>query len=415
MATTEQTRNWIPEHVPPELAWDGDYHAFAADSGDPFRKVGELHNGPDILWARQIGIGLGSTGGSGWLLTRQALMREVLSSPDRFISGETRMMSMIGIDWKLIPLEYNPPEHQLYRKVLEPFFAPAAINALDGAARQACDELVDDFASRDGCEFISEFAEKFPSHIFLDLMGMPRERLGDFLAWERGMLRPESPTQGVESMLSILDYLEQFVREQRENPTSPLMKGIVTSLYNDERPLTETEILSTCYLLYIGGLDTVFSTIGWIFRHLAQDRPLQDRMRDYPDEIPRAIEELLRAFGAASTGRVVTHDLEFHGVKMRAGDSVHCSLPLASRDPEAYDDPHRIDIDRDTMRHIAFGTGTHTCLGLRLARREIRIVLESLLPRFRNIRIPEGETYSFHTGSVFGVDRLPLEWERIGD
>lgn len=415
MATTEQTTNWIPDHVPPELAWDGDYHGFAAETDDPFHRVGELHNGPDIIWTRQVGIGLGSTGGSGWLLTRQALMREVLFDTDRFISGETRMMSTIGLDWKLIPLEHNPPEHQLYRKVLEPFFSPASINALGDAVRQACDELVEGFASRDGCEFISEFAEKFPSHIFLDLMGMPRERLGDFLAWERGMLRPETPEQGAEAMLAILHYLEEFVGEQRKNPTSTMMKGIVSARYNNERELTETEILSTCYLLYIGGLDTVFSTIGWIFWHLAQDRVLQDRLRDNPEEIPRAVEELLRAFGAASTGRVVKEDLEFHGVKMRAGENVHCSLPLASRDPDAYDEPHRVDIDRDTMRHISFGTGTHTCLGLRLARREIKIVLETLLQRFRNIRIPEGEKYSFHTGSVFGVDRLPLEWDRMED
>jgi cytochrome P450 len=415
MATTEQIPSWIPAHVPPEIAWDGDYHAFAAATDDPFSRVGELHDGPEILWVRQVGIGLGSTGGAGWLLTRQALMREVLSNTSDFISGETRMMSAIGIDWRLIPLEYNPPEHQLYRKVLEPFFSPASINALDGAVRQACDELVEGFASRDGCEFISEFAEKFPSHIFLDLMGMPRERLSDFLAWERGMLRPETPAQGGEAMLAILNYLEEFVREQRQNPSSALMKGIVSARYNDERELTETEVLSTCYLLYIGGLDTVFSTIGWIFWHLTHDQPLQDRLRDNPEEIPRAVEELLRAFGAASTGRVVARDLEFHGVKMRAGENVHCSLPLASRDPEAYDDPHMVDVDRDTMRHIAFGTGTHTCLGLRLARREIKIVLESLLPRFRDIRIPAGETHSFHTGSVFGVDRMPLEWERIGD
>jgi cytochrome P450 len=415
LATTEAKPDWIPDHVPSEIAWDGDYHAFAADSNDPFLKASELHEGPDMIWARKTGMGIGGTGGAGWIPTRQALMREILSDPENFLSGETRMMSVIGLDWLLIPIEYNPPEHQMYRKVLEPFFSPAAINALEGAVRNACDELVANFASRDGCEFISEFAEMFPSHIFLDLMGMPRERLDDFLAWERGMLRPERPEQGPEAMLAIHDYLKEFLAEQREEQTSPLMKGIFNTLYNAERPLTETEILSTSYLLYIGGLDTVFSTIGWIFWHLAKDLPLQDRLRDNPEEIPRAVEELLRAFGAASTGRVVARDMEFHGVRMRKGENIHCSLPLASRDPEAYDDPHRVDVDRDTMRHIAFGTGTHTCLGLRLARRELKIVLESLLPRFRNIRIKQGETYRFHTGSVFGVDYLPLEWERIGD
>ncbi|MCX7864480.1 MAG: cytochrome P450, partial [Novosphingobium sp.] len=349
----------------------------------------------------------------GWLLTRQALMREVLSDPENFVSGETRMMRTIGLDWRLIPLEYNPPDHQMYRKVLEPFFSPAAIDALEGAVRQSCDELVAGFASGDGCEFISEFAEKFPSHIFLDLMGMPRERLDDFLAWERGMLRPDAPGQAVEAMTAILAYLEDFLGQQRIRQSSQLMQGIFNARINGERPLDQTEILSTAYLLYIGGLDTVFSTIGWIFWYLAQDFSLQERLRSNPADIPRAVEELLRAFGAASTSRTVARDLTFHGVEMRKGESVNCSLPLASRDPQAYDDPHRIDIDRDNVRHIAFGTGTHTCLGLRLARRELKIVLESLLPRFRNIRIPKGETWSFHTGSVFGVDRLPLEWERI--
>ncbi len=342
MAITEQIRDWVPDHVPTELVWDGDFHAFAAQSDDPFRRVSEFYDGPAMLWARQSGVGLGGQGGAGWLLTRQAHMREVLSKPDLFISGAKAMLGVIGIDWKLIPIEFNPPEHQQYRKVLEPFFTPAAINELDGAVRQACDELVSGFASRDGCEFIGEFAEKFPSHIFLDLMGMPRERLDDFLTWERSMLRPEHPEEGREAMLAILDYLKEFVAEQRQNPVSPLMKNMFAALYKGERPLTETEILSTCYLLYIGGLDTVFSTIGWIFWHLAHDKPLQDRLRDNPKEIPRAVEEFLRAFGAASTGRVVKQDLEFHGVKMRAGDNVHCSLPLASRDPDAYEDPHRI-------------------------------------------------------------------------
>lgn len=88
------------------------------------------------------------------------------------------------------------------------------------------------------------------------------------------------------------------------------------------------------------------------------------------------------------------------------------SLALAGRDPQAYDDPHRVDIDRP-VRHIAFGTGPHTCIGLRLAKREIRIVLESLLAKFTDIRLPAGATIAFHTSNVFGIDRLPLEWNRI--
>jgi cytochrome P450 len=190
------------------------------------------------------------------------------------------------------------------------------------------------------------------------------------------------------------------------------MKGIVSARLDDGRPLTDDEMLSVAYLLYIGGLDTVYSTIGWIFWHLTHDQPLQDRLRASPTEITRATEELLRAFSAASTGRRVRRDFEFHGLSMRAGDTVNAFLSLASRDPQAYDDPHTVDIDRKP-RHIAFGTGPHTCLGLRLAKREIKIVLEIFLSRCSNIRMAAGERHQFHVGSVFGIDHLPLQWDLI--
>lgn len=413
MATrTEPQANDIPGHVPEHLVWQEDFEDFATAKDDPFRRMGELHGGRDILWVRKFAKGLGG-GEAGWLPTRYEFIREVLADTDNFLSGgETNMMSAIGHDWPLIPLELNPPQQQRYRKVLEPYFAPANINALDQSIRDTCIDLIDDFEGRNCCEFIGDFAEKFPSQIFLDLMGMPRSRLQDFLAWERGMLRGETPEQIGEAMLAVLGYLQEFLAEQREQPTSPLMRGIVSARLDDGQPLTETEMLGISYILYIGGLDTVYSTISWIFWHLAQDQPLQDRLRRYPEEITRATEELLRAFSATSTARRVARDLDFHGVKMRAGDRVNTYFALASRDPIAYLDPHTVDIDRNP-RHLAFGTGPHTCLGLRLAKREIKIVLEIFLARFRNIRLVEGEKHRFHVGSVFGIDFLPLAWDPV--
>lgn len=399
---------WIPDHVPAELAWDEDFHAFAAGGDDPFRRLGQLHGGPDMLWVRRI-----DPRHAGWLPTRHALIREVLADAERFSSvGDAPFMQAIGIDWPLIPLELDPPEHHLYRKALEPFFSPAAVNAMDAAVRDVCAELIDGFASPDGCEFIGEFAEKFPSYVFLDIMGMPRARLPEFLDWERGMLHPESPEQQVAAMTATLGYLESFVREQRADPSSALMRSVVAARYAEARPLTDTEILSICYVMYIGGLDTVYSTLGWILWHVAQDEALQDRLRANSDDMTPAIEELLRAFSVTGTQRRVARDMDFHGVRLREGDRVLIALALAGRDPQAYDDPHRVDVDR-TVRHVAFGTGAHTCLGLRLAKREIRIVLETLLSRFRRIRMATGEPPRFHTGVVMGVDRLRLAWERL--
>jgi cytochrome P450 len=404
-----QAENWVPEHVPDELAWDHVFSEFAAAEDDPFRRLGQLHAGPDMLWARRI-----DPWRPGWIPTRHALIREILTDTDNFSSvGREPFMGTIGKDWWLIPLEYDPPEHHLYRKALEPFFSPSAVNEMDGAVRKVCNQLIDGFENPESCEFIREFAEKFPSYIFLDIMGMPRERLPQFLEWERGMIHPASRPQQVEAMTAILGYLEDFVRDQRNSPRSALMKSVLAARYNDERPLTETEILSICYVMYIGGLDTVYSTLGWIFWHLAQDLALQDRLRDHPEDMTKAIEELLRAFSVTGSQRRVANDMDFHGVRLRAGDLVLIALALAGRDPQAYEDPHTVDIDRP-VRHVAFGTGPHTCLGLRLAKREIRIVLETFLSKFRRIRMPVGESHRFHTGAVIGIDRLPLEWERTG-
>ena len=113
----------------------------------------------------------------------------------------------------MTPLEYDPPEHYHYRKAIEPYFTPAAVNALDGAVRAVCEDLLAGFADADSCEFISEFTEPFPSHVFLDVMGMPRERLADFLAWERSMIRPASGEDAVAGMTAVIAYLEQFIRE----------------------------------------------------------------------------------------------------------------------------------------------------------------------------------------------------------
>ena len=206
-------------------------------------------------------------------------------------------------------------------------------------------------------------------------MGMPRERLHEFLDWERDMLRGDTPEK-VTAMTEIADYLTEFLAEQESAPGSALMRGIVSARLDDGQALTDVEKLRSPTSSTSSGLDTVYSTIGSIWR-LAQDQALQDRLRADPGLIGPASEELLRAFSAASTGRRVKHDMEFHGVPMKAGDSVAALLSLAARDPEAYDDPHRIDIAR-RPRHIAFGTGPHTCLGIRLAKREVRIVLEFL-------------------------------------
>jgi cytochrome P450 len=126
--------------------------------------------------------------------------------------------------------------------------------------------------------------------------------------------------------------------------------------------------------------------------------------------LPQAVEEFCRSYSVSLTHRCVREDFVFHGVPMKKGEEVNLPTTLANRDPTVFVNPHDFDIGRKP-RHIAFGTGTHNCLGINLAKREIRVVLEEFLTSFRNIRIREGETYRFHTGRSFGIDYLPLTWD----
>lgn len=405
MTSAHVSTQAAPDHVPAGLIWEHNFDDFNRELDDPYLAASRLHDGPEILWARSAIFGQPA-----WILTRNELIREAFIDTEHFSSVRNNL-AMLGVSWRLNPLEYDPPEHHAYRRILNPFFTPKAVSILDESVGSTCETLIAEFEDRGSCEFIGEFAEKLPSYIFLDLLGLPRDRLPDFLVWERDMMRDPDPAKRLAAMREVLDYLDGFVDEQRRNPGTELMKGIVSARLPDGRSLDKGEIMGMCYLLYIGGLDTVLSTLGWIMRHLAGDHALQERLRANPEDIPRAVEEFLRVFPVANPHRTVKKDVVFHGVPMKAGDEVLLPICLAGRDPRAYDNPHRVDIDRNA-RHMAFATGPHTCLGLHLARRELKAVLQVVLSRFRNIRMSAGERYQYHVGGTFGVDRLCLEWDR---
>jgi cytochrome P450 len=406
MASAGLSRGRVPGHVPPELVWDYRLDDFNRESDDPYLAASRLYDGPGIIWATDAGFDR-----PGWVLTRHALIQEAFIDSAHFSSARTSHINdTMGSGWRLIPLEVDPPEHQAYRRILNGHFTPEAVRRLDGSVRQICTALIQEFENDDGCEFIGQFATPFPSHFFLAMMGMSTVKLPQILEWTEDLMRGTNAVKRMDAARAISRFLRGFINEQRANPQTDLMKGVLLARI-EERPLFDIEVLGICYLLYIGGLDTIHSTLGWIMRYLARDQALQARLRANPDDIPRAVDDFTRAFAVTAPHRTIAADFEFHGVPMRKGDDALLPTYLASRDPQAYDNPHVVDPDR-RARGLAFAAGAHTCLGIHLAKRELRIVIEAFLSRFRNIRIREGRRYEYHTGAVFGIDRLPLQWSR---
>ena len=406
MAASHAIAEKIPAHVPSDIVWDNSFDTFTTELGDPFLAITRLHEQPGIIWATDA-----SYGRPGWILTRSDLIAEAFIDHAHFSSERPGMIAdLIGVNMRLNPIEIDPPAHHGFRQILNPFFMPKAVKSLDDPVRKTCQDLIAKFADKGSCDFIEDFAVPFPSYVFLDLMGMPHDMLPKFLEWQDGLMRGATMQARVDAAKAIYAYLEQFVEEQRKNPTAALSKGIIEGQVGGH-PMAHLEMMGMFYVLYVGGLDTVYSTLGWVMRHLAQHPELQQRLRDNPDDLPAAIEEFTRAFSVVVTHRQVKEDFVFHGVQMKKGEEVNLPISLANRDPAVFENPDIVDIDRKP-RHINFGTGVHSCVGIHLAKRELRIVVEEFLKHFRNIRIKDGETYRYHTGRTFGIDYLPLTWDK---
>ncbi|MDG2003030.1 MAG: cytochrome P450 [Novosphingobium sp.] len=406
MATMTPDAN-VPDHVPAENVWDHSFVDFLAELDDPYLAGGRLHDGPGVIWARDASFGMPS-----WIFTQHSLVMEGFANARKFSSLRGPLTeAVMNPDWMLLPVESDAPFHQHYRHVLRPFFTPESIAQRHGEIQTLTESLIDAFIERGQCEFISEFASIFPNALVVSIMGLPKEMLQQFLEWEELAIHGSSHAEQLGAGNAIHDYLRDFIEQQQRSgePASEMMAAILAGQMED-RPLNQDEILGIVYLLFIAGLDTVFSSMGWIVRYLATDHGLQDRLRTNPQDIPAAIEEFTRAFGVSAPSRIVAEDIVFEGVPMKKGEHILLPTYLAGRDPRAFENPHVIDIDRKP-RHVTFGIGSHLCIGIHLAKSEMRIMLETLLRRMHNIRLPEGDIIEYHTSNTIGLDRLPLEWD----
>jgi cytochrome P450 len=380
--------------------------AFARELDDPWKAICRLHDGPDLIWASAT-----SHGQPAWVPTRFAMIQDIMMDAASFSSVDNiGIAKLLGVDWRQNPLEFDPPEHMAYRQILQPWFQPSAINKLESMIRRIASELIDSFADRGECEFVEEFSAPFPSRVFLEMTGLPHDMLPQFFEWEHKFTKSRDPEVRRDGILSIVKFLEAYLEDRRGDERGDLITGILTAGYKG-RPLNAGEIMGMCTSLYFGGLDTVVSSLGWYLRHLALDQGLQAKLRERPDLIPAAVDEMLRLYGVVGTHRTVTRDMEFDGVALREGDRIMLPTYFASRDPRQFENPHEFEFGRKT-RHLTLATGVHNCLGAHLARREIKVVFEEWLSRFREIRIPEGETTSFQTEGVWSTTRLPLTWKK---
>jgi cytochrome P450 len=228
---------------------------------------------------------------------------------------------------------------------------------------------------------------------------------------------PDAVGVMVSALTSIREYWVDALAERRGEPearagdlASYLMHAKVG---DDERPLTDDEMLDMLVVLVLAGLDTTRGELGYMFHHLAHHPEDRRRLIEEPEVIPYAVEETLRYYTIIfGDGRKVTRDLEFHGVHLKRGDMVYGLVSAANRDPGVYERAEEFVIDRKKNNHFGFASGPHRCLGMHLARREMQIGVDEWLRVIPDFRVAtDAVLLERGGGSMMSLQSLPLEWE----
>jgi cytochrome P450 len=348
-----------------------------------------------------------------WTVVNHEGILQIMQDPETFSNSVVTALDP-NPPYKWIPEMLDGDEHKQWRRQLGPLFAPGAVERLDDTVRQRAIELIDGLADRGSVDFMADFAQRFPTTIFLELMGLPVDELDQFLQWEHAILHAggsdeERLQQQVTAMMAVMGRFSTVIAERRAQPRDDIVSKALTYEI-DGKPVSDTDLLSFCLLMFMAGLDTVSVTLGWIFLHLARNDGDRTRIVDDPRLIPTAIEEFLRAFAIVIPARKVMEDVELQGCPMKAGDMVNIPLNAATRDDAAFPNATTVDITRKPNNHIGFGAGPHRCLGSHLARRELKIALEEWHKRIPHYRLAP-DAHLTETGGQLGLETLPLVWE----
>jgi cytochrome P450 len=391
----------IPPHVPERLVRDFNHVYGPEVTADAF---GVFRNAPKDR------IFFSPRNGGYWVLTKTEDIREALQRPELFSSALTGIPAQPARWEKMIPLELDPPEHQNYRRVLAPHFAPKVVKAKADSIRSTCIELIDPLVARGECEFIADFAQPFPTAIFTKMLGLPNSESKKFVEWNNVLLHGyANPERRAAAGAEINAYLADLVEQRIVDPQTDLLSALLAT-HIDGQPATRDEVQNFTFMLFVAGLDTVTAALSLSFKFLAENPTHRQQLVDDPGLVSSAVEELLRAFSFVNMSRTVVSETEFCGVHMRAGDRVLTATAFASIDEAEFDHPLVVDFDRPGNNHFAFGAGPHRCAGSHLARQEMRTALTEFHLRIPTYSIPAGEQISMHGGGAMGIDRLPLEW-----
>jgi cytochrome P450 len=360
-------------------------HLEVAGMDDPAPLLQELR--------AQAPIGRSDAHGGFWVIAGYDDVRAAAQNPSVFSSAVHRAAeSQLRARLLSTPMIHDDaPRHRDLRQPLQSAFSARSAEAMAPMIRAICRGLVDEFVERGEADLVTELAAIVPPLVVFDLLDLPADDREALQMWTRDAVALGSS----DSIEGIFAYADALYDERRGAPGDDIPSSILTFTV-DARPITRDEWVGMVVLLILAGLDTTANGAALLL-HLLGTRPdVRASLREDPTRIPAAVEEGLRFLSPVPQhSREVRRDVEVAGCPLHAGDVVHLSWLAANRDPAEFPGPDTFVPDRNPNRHLAFGAGEHRCLGLHLARVELREIVEEILLRLPDYRLVDGGTVRY--------------------
>lgn len=343
--------------------------------------------------------------GGYWVVTKYQDVLRVAQDWETFSSAFGLTVPVSPIAVRNLPVEIDPPLQREFKRLINAYFTPKAVRPWEPRTRALVNRLIDGFIERGACDFMADFARPYPALSFFDVaINAPADQVEHvaYLASKSGA--PKDP-EAAACWRGLSEWINDFLEERRRQPP----KGdVVDAILNAEiqgRPITHQEIIGTVQLLILGGLETTAGALGQIMLRFCRQPEIPAMLREEPDLLPQAVEELLRLDGPfVQITRTAMHDTEIDGHQIKQGEKVIIYWASANRDEDEFRGSEEFDLGRTKNRHIAFGAGPHRCAGSNLARMNLRIALGELLKRLDNLQLQDGAGIHFHPT----VNRAPV-------
>ena len=356
-----------------------------------------------------------------WAVTRNAELRYVSSHPELFSSAGRLLLTTESLERQGGPvlsmapktlLSTDPPEHKDYRNLSSAFFRPSVLRRLESRVREISTALLDELAAVDELDLVVDFAAWHPLKMICEILGIAEEHESLVLHLANAAFGATDPefTQDVSDLLGeLFGFLSALIADKRENPTDDLASVVANAELHGE-PLGDFDLMVYFMILVTAGHETTRSAISGGLLALVEHPEQLALLRQRPELVPAAVEEMVRWVSPVQCFmRTATQDTELAGQRIAEGDTLALFYLSANRDETVFEDPFTFRIDRDPNPHVGFGIGEHYCLGASLARMEIRVLLEELLPRLGHIELA-GEPEYVRSTFAPGPKHIPIRW-----